>query len=86
MGTNNADVGGLIVQRLMETADADLDNPMARFLVLGLALPFLGQTEKADAMIEAVKTIEHKIGRSAVIVLETVAYAGTGNVLKVRNG
>jgi len=67
----------------MEASDADLDNPMARFLLLGLALPFLGQTEKADAMAEAVKTVEHKIGRSAVIVLETAAYAGTGNVLKV---
>jgi 26S proteasome regulatory subunit N1 len=84
VGTTNSEVASLLVQRLMESADADLDNPMARFLVLGLALPFLGQMEKADAMLEAVKTVEHKMGRSAAVVLETAAYAGSGNVLKVQ--
>lgn len=84
VGSTNAEVGGVLVQRLMETSDADLDNPMARFLVLGLGLLFLGQTEKADPMVEAVKTVEHKIGKLAVVVLETVAYAGSGNVLKVQ--
>jgi 26S proteasome regulatory subunit N1 len=40
--------------------------------------------EKAEAMIEALKTIEHKISKYAVLTLETSAYAGTGNVLKVQ--
>lgn len=84
VGSTNQDVGSILVQRLMESSDVDLDNPMARFLVLGLALPFLGQTEKADAMLEAVKTVEHKIGKMAAVILDTVAYAGSGNVLKVQ--
>jgi 26S proteasome regulatory subunit N1 len=84
VGTCNSEVASLLVQRLMESSDVDLDNPMARFLCLGLALPFLGQTEKADAMLEAVKTVEHKIGHSAAVMLETAAYAGSGNVLKVQ--
>ena len=84
VGSMNHEVGGLLVQRLMETSDVDLDNPMARFLVLGLALPFLGQGEKADAMLEAVKTVEHNVGKLAAVVLETAAYAGSGNVLKVQ--
>jgi len=35
-------------------------------------------------MIEALKTVEHKITKYAVIVLETCAYAASGNVLKVQ--
>jgi 26S proteasome regulatory subunit N1 len=77
-------LGGTIVQRLMEATDEELDHSHARYLCLGLALLFLGQMEKADAMMEALRTIEHKISKYAVVVLETCAYAGSGNVLKVQ--
>merc|ERR1712232_1222836 len=39
---------------------------------------------KADGMIEALRTIDHKISKYAVIMLDTCAYAGSGNVLKVQ--
>ena len=55
-----------------------------RFLCLGLGLLYLGKQERADVMLEAVRTVEHKRGRYAEITLNTCAYAGTGNVLKVR--
>jgi len=77
-------VGGTIVQRLMEATDEELNHSHARYLCLGLALLFLGQMEKAEAMIEALKTIEHKISKYAVTMLETCAYAGSGNVLLVQ--
>merc|ERR1719330_1445834 len=35
-------------------------------------------------MLEALKTVEHKITKYAVVLLETCAYAGSGNVLKVQ--
>lgn len=35
-------------------------------------------------MIEAVRTIEHKISKYAALLLETCAFAGSGNVLKVQ--
>lgn len=76
--------GGTIVQRLMEASDEELDHSHAKFLCLGLGLLFLGRMEKAEAMIEAVRTIEHKISKFAAVVLETCAYAGSGNVLKVQ--
>ncbi|KAL3762002.1 hypothetical protein ACHAW5_008226 [Stephanodiscus triporus] len=76
--------GGTIVQRLMEASDEELDHSHAKFLCVGLGLLFLGRMEKADAMIEALKTIEHKISKFAAIVLETFAYAGSGNVLRVQ--
>jgi 26S proteasome regulatory subunit N1 len=77
-------VGGTIVQRLMEATDDELNHSHARYLCLGLALLFIGQMEKADAMLEALRTIEHKISKYAIVTLETAAYAGTGNVLKVQ--
>lgn len=76
--------GGTIIQRLMEASDEELDHSHAKFLCLGLGLLFLGQMEKAEAMIEALKTIEHKVSKLAAIVLETCAYAGSGNVLKIQ--
>ena len=33
---------------------------------------------------QIVKTIEHRMGRYTQVVLDTCAYAGTGNVLKVQ--
>merc|ERR1719352_1072321 len=77
-------VAGTIVQRLMEATDDELGHSHARYLCLGLALLYLGQMEKAEAMIEALRTIEHKISKYAVVMLETIAYAGSGNVLKVQ--
>jgi 26S proteasome regulatory subunit N1 len=84
VGKCDENVGGTIVQRLMEATEDELNHSHARFLCLGLALLFLGQTEKADGMIEALRTIEHKISKYAVIMLETCAYAGSGNVEKVQ--
>ena len=43
----------------------------------------MGKQERADIMLEAVRTVDHKRGRYAEITLNTCAYAGTGNVLKV---
>ena len=84
VGKCDDNVGGTIVQRLMEATDEELDHSHARYLCLGLALLFLGQMEKSDAMLEALRTIEHKISKYAAIMLETCAYAGSGNVLKVQ--
>lgn len=84
VGSCDENVGGTIIQRLMEATDEELDHSHARFLCLGLALLFLGQLEKAEAMLEALRTIEHKIAKYGLIMLETCAYAGSGNVLKVQ--
>lgn len=77
-------VGGTLVQRLMEATDDELNHSHARFLCLGLALLYLGQMEKAEAMMEALRTIDHPISKYAVLTLDTAAYAGSGNVLKVQ--
>jgi 26S proteasome regulatory subunit N1 len=84
VGSCNEDVATDILSRLMEATNEELDNTASRFLSLGLGLLFLGKGDKVDAILEAVKTIEHKRGRHAEATLETCAYTGTGNVLKVQ--
>jgi len=79
------EAGACIVQKLMEATDTDLDNPHAKLLCLGLGLLFLSSGSRVDAMIEAVKTVEHQISKFAVNTLTACAYAGSGNVLKVQN-
>lgn len=84
VGSCDDEVGGTIVQRLMEATDEELNQSVSRFLCLGLGLLYLGKNEKADAMLEAVRTVEHRMGKYADVTLETCAYAGTGNVLLVQ--
>ncbi len=36
-----------------------------------------------DAMVEVVRTVDHRICKFAEVVLESCAYACTGNVLEV---
>jgi 26S proteasome regulatory subunit N1 len=82
VGSCNEEVGTALVERLMTASPAELDHPMARFLCLGLL--FFGQMEKCEGMLEVVKTVEHKMGKYAAVTLESCAYAGTGNVLKIQ--
>jgi 26S proteasome regulatory subunit N1 len=84
VGKCDEEACGTIVQRLMDATVEELDHSHARYLCLGLAFLFLGQMEKADAMMEALRTIDHKISKFAALMLETCAYAGSGNVLKVQ--
>lgn len=52
VGTCNEEVGSVLVQRLMESSDTELEQSMARLVSLGLGLLFIGKSEKADAMME----------------------------------
>lgn len=83
-GTCNEEAGTAMVQRLMESSETDLGQSHTRFLCLGLGLLFLGKTERADAMLEVARTVEHKVGRYLEVTLQTCAYAGSGDVLRVQ--
>jgi len=84
VGTCEAEVASTFIQKLMEAPDTNLDSPDAKFLGLGLALLFLGRGEKGDAMLEALKTINHPTGLYTLVALETCAFAATGDVLKIQ--
>jgi len=44
----------------------------------------IGLQDKSDATIETLKAIDHPISKTAQIIVEACAFAGTGNVLKIQ--
>jgi len=87
VGSQNGEITSTILQTLLEKVERDdksLDDKWARFMVLGLALLYLGQQSEAYTTIETLKAIEHPISKTAQIMVEACAFAGTGNVLKVQ--
>lgn len=83
-GTANPDITAAICGTLMEKDEASLNASHARLLCLGLGLLYLGKQELAEVTIETLKALTHPIGKYAALTVETCAYAGTGNVLKVQ--
>lgn len=85
VGTCNDDVTTLILQRLMDTSDAEFNQVhLSRLLCLALGLVYLGKGEKIDVIMEALKIVNHDMRKYAEITLEGCAYAGSGNVLQVQ--
>ncbi|OUM63796.1 hypothetical protein PIROE2DRAFT_68186 [Piromyces sp. E2] len=83
-GTCNGDISSAILQVIMEREDKDLKDTYARFMGVGFALLYLGKQEACDVALETLKVIENPIGKEFSVLVETCAYAGTGNVLKVQ--
>lgn len=63
VGSCDDDLGSVLLQRLMEASDLELNHTASRFICLGLGLLYLGKGERVDTVLEAVRTIEHKRGR-----------------------
>ena len=84
-GTCDEDAAQSVLQTLMEKEEDDLDNSFMRLFALGLGLLFLGQQSSAEPSMEVCKLIPNeKTAAFCELVVETCAYAGSGNVLKVQ--
>ncbi|KAJ6683364.1 hypothetical protein OIU85_007088 [Salix viminalis] len=81
----NEEVAQAIIFALMDRSESELQEPLIRFLPLGLGLLYLGKQERVDATAEVSKTFNEKIRKYCDMTLLSCAYAGTGNVLKVQN-
>ncbi|KAH7926237.1 26S proteasome regulatory complex, non-ATPase subcomplex, Rpn1 subunit [Leucogyrophana mollusca] len=84
VGSGNGEITSTILQTLMEREDKVLDEKWGRFLVLGLALLFVGLQDASDATLETLKAIEHPISQQAQILVEVCSFAATGNVLRIQ--
>lgn len=69
----------------MERSEDQLNSQTARYFGIGLALLFMGQQNKCEATLEAINLIEHPIKKFIQIMVTSVAYIGSGNVLKVQD-
>jgi len=85
VGTCNPDLTEIFVTTLLERGETGLKSTFTRFLCLGLGLLYLGKQEAAEVTIESVKAVPGVWGKYAVMTVETCAYAGTGNVLKIQS-
>jgi 26S proteasome regulatory subunit N1 len=69
----------------MEKEEKDLENPFTRMFALGLGLLYLGQQDLAEGTLLATSVIPSKqFSEFLNLVVETCAYAGSGNVLRVQ--
>lgn len=69
----------------MEKEEADLNDPFLKIFALGLGLLFLGQQSAAEPSMEVCKMIPNEQCASfCELIVETCAYAGSGNVLKIQ--
>eukprot|EP01083_Nonionella_stella_P218964 784725_1 len=86
-GTCNAEICNSILADLMERDPAELSNPLYLLNVLGLSLLFLGKQDEVNVTMEAIDVFDSlnpKFSKTCKVCLECLAYAGTGNVLKIQ--
>lgn len=85
VGSCNGEIAGTILQTLMEREDEALNEKWTRFMVLGLALLYLGRQDACDATLETLKAIEHRVSQQGAILVRMCAWAGTTNPLRVQD-
>jgi len=84
-GTANDEVIQTLLQVLMmRGSELPAHKLGSRLLCIGFALLYVGKGDKADAVLEVIKTFDEDVSQYCTVVVETMAYAGTGNVLKVQ--
>lgn len=84
VGKADSETVGTILQTMMERESSDLDSKWSIFMILGLALLYVGSGDEADATIETLRAIEHPISKSAQVLVDMCSFAGSGNVLKIQ--
>ncbi|KND04040.1 proteasome regulatory particle base subunit RPN1 [Spizellomyces punctatus DAOM BR117] len=85
VGQGGSEVVSTAVHTLMMDRDeSDLKDPYAIFMGLGLALLFLGRQQEADATLAVLEVMENSLAKTFMVLLDTCAYAGTGNVLSIQ--
>jgi 26S proteasome regulatory subunit N1 len=84
-GSCDQDAAESITQILLEKEEKDLEHSFTRIFALGLGLLFLGQQSLVETQLEVLKMLPHKNMSDFVsLVLETCAYAGSGNVIQIQ--
>ncbi|PKA58629.1 26S proteasome non-ATPase regulatory subunit 2 1A [Apostasia shenzhenica] len=84
VGSCNEDIAQTIILAIMERNEAELSEPLTRLLPVALGLLYLGKQDSVEATAEVSKTFNEKIRKYCDVTLLSLAYAGTGNVLKVQ--
>lgn len=84
VGSSNGEVTSSLLQTLIERSETELKDSSARFIVLALALVYLGRQESVETVLIALQVVPEPLKGFASVLVEGCAYAGTGNVLKIQ--
>ncbi|KAG1355160.1 hypothetical protein COCNU_07G012720 [Cocos nucifera] len=84
VGSCNEEIAQSIILALMDRSDTELNEQLTRLLPVALGLLYLGKQDSVEATAEVSKTFNEKIRKYCDVTLLSLAYAGTGNVLKVQ--
>ncbi len=85
VGSSNSDISQSVIQTMMDDdRQSQLKNKWTRFMALGLGLLFFGQQEDAEVILESIKAIDHPMVKPTGVLIDILAWAGTGTVLKIQ--
>eukprot|EP00268_Persea_americana_P057200 TRINITY_DN6838_c0_g2_i1.p1 TRINITY_DN6838_c0_g2~~TRINITY_DN6838_c0_g2_i1.p1 ORF type:complete len:186 (-),score=49.29 TRINITY_DN6838_c0_g2_i1:1165-1722(-) len=85
VGSCNEEVAQSIVRSIMmDQSETKIRNSLIQFLPLGLGLLFLRKKEAVKKTMENSKAFPENIRKCCCLTLQSLAYAGTGDVLKVQ--
>ena len=83
VSSRDEDVINTILTSLMIFGEKTLENPMALFFSVALGIQFLGEQDKCETVLETLDSIEKPLSKLAKVVVESCAYIGSGNILKI---
>lgn len=85
VGTCDGDYTEAIITLLGEKDKKELASQHGKIAALGLGLLYLGKQAEAELAMQTLVTLDESFQKVAKMVLDTCAYAGTGNVLKIQS-
>ena len=83
-GSCNEEVSATLLTALSSRTEKDFEAPLSRFLFLAIGMVYLSKGDAADDAAETVSKLPIKMAKYGALTIETCAYAGTGDVLKVQ--
>ena len=84
VGSCNAEITEILLHTILGRSESELKDTYTKFLILGLALLYLGRQEAAEAVMVTLEVLGEPMNSMASTMVEICAYAGTGNVLKIQ--
>lgn len=84
VGSADEDITETMINCLLEIPEERLTDAVVRYLILALGCMFLGCQESADTLIDTCGALPFVIRRYTEIVIQSCAFAGTGNVVVIQ--
>lgn len=84
VGSADEDITETMINCLLEIPEKNLTDVVVRYLILALGCMFLGCQESADTLIDTCSALPFVIRRYTEIVIQSCAFAGTGNVVVIQ--